>query len=287
MDSFAKQGHNALVGCHILGCGRGPFCGAKVFIRQIETQARVIVSLAVREMDAEYARYTFGYLWAFAEPVFYVILLTAMHVFIRRMGASAHNMTPILFIVFGTMPWLAFSRTLNSTYRIVFANKHVLQLPGTTTLDIVSSHMLVQFVTYNTVFLVFLTLAAWWEGVWPPRNLLAVLLYFNASLALGGAAGMMLIPVHRTFPTIEHFMMIPLRIGFWTSGLFFVIAQVPAKAWPLLTWNPLLHVTELIRSSWFTTYDTPVGSPWYVVGSIFVLGSLGLAADRMLRSVPA
>ena len=257
-----------------------------MYLETVQAQIRVVVALAIRDAEAEYARFRLGYLWAFAQPVIYVSLLTALTVFVRRVGVTAHDMTPVLFVVFGTLPWIAFSRTMGSMYRIIYANKHVLQLPGATTFDVIAAHALVEFVTYNAVFIVFVTLGALYENSWPPRNILSVILVFNSALALGCTVGMALIPVHRFFPAVEHFMIIFLRAGFWTAGLFFVISQVPNWALPYFTWNPMLHVTELLRTYWFDAYQTPVGNPWYIVTCIVVFGLIGLAADRLLRRAP-
>jgi ABC-type polysaccharide/polyol phosphate export permease len=48
-------------------------------------------------------------------------------------------------------------------------------------------------------------------------------------------------------------------------------------------WNPLLHIEELIRTYWFTSYHTPVGSPAYVAECLLIMTFLGLLVERYVR----
>jgi hypothetical protein len=48
-----------------------------------------------------------------------------------------------------------------------------------------------------------------------------------------------------------------------------------------------MHVTELLRSYWFTVYTTPVGSLPYVGAWIAGLALLGLLLERYLRRAVA
>ncbi len=73
---------------------------------------------------------------------------------------------------------------------------------------------------------------------------------------------------------------------FYTSGAFFVITTLPPGAWPYLDWNPLLHIDELMRVYWFTTYNSPVASPSYLVFCLMGLLVLGLSLERFIRRVP-
>jgi len=65
--------------------------------------------------------------------------------------------------------------------------------------------------------------------------------------------------------------------------VIFQITMFPATIWPYLTWNPLLHVEELLRTYWFYSYHTPVGSPSYVAECLFGMVFFGLLLERYAR----
>jgi capsular polysaccharide transport system permease protein len=71
-----------------------------------------------------------------------------------------------------------------------------------------------------------------------------------------------------------------------SSGLFFCITMLPLAFWPYVTWNPLFHVTELVRDAWFEGYVSPIASPTYVVECTLVLLFLGLSVERHVRRFP-
>jgi capsular polysaccharide transport system permease protein len=107
------------------------------------------------------------------------------------------------------------------------------------------------------------------------------ILCWMVSLALGFVFS----AITQYFPPIlefKRFISRPLRI---ISGLFFVITALPTWLWPWFTWNPLMHVTELLRSYWFTVYTTPVGSVTFILIWLAALTVLGLGLERFLRRV--
>jgi ABC-type polysaccharide/polyol phosphate export permease len=53
-----------------------------------------------------------------------------------------------------------------------------------------------------------------------------------------------------------------------------------------MTWNPILHINELMKTYWFQNYNTPIGSPAYVMAWILGLGFVGLSLERFIRRVP-
>jgi ABC-type polysaccharide/polyol phosphate export permease len=55
-----------------------------------------------------------------------------------------------------------------------------------------------------------------------------------------------------------------------------------------LTWNPMLHVSELMRTYWFTSYQSPVGNPFYIAECVLGVCALGFSLERYVRyRVPA
>jgi capsular polysaccharide transport system permease protein len=258
----------------------------KRLIDLFHTQARVIAAVTVREMEVDYGRYRLGYAWALVEPAIYVTLLSIMHVYIRKTG-TAHGMTPVMFMVCGVLPWFMFSQTVSSVAHTRPNNEPLLHLPRVTILDLFAARALMIFCKYNVVFIVFAVPTSIIDGSWPPANVLAVVTIFNSAWLMGVGFGLVMAPLYERFPSFETLISLGLmRMGFWTSGLFFVIVDFPSSTWPYFAWNPILNVTELLRSAWFPVYVSPVGSPIYVAEMAIGLIALGLIVERLAHHRP-
>jgi capsular polysaccharide transport system permease protein len=63
------------------------------------------------------------------------------------------------------------------------------------------------------------------------------------------------------------------------SGVMFLANGLPANVFAYLWWNPLIHVTGMMRHAFYPTYDASYVNPGYVflvAGVCFVLGLIGL-----------
>jgi capsular polysaccharide transport system permease protein len=65
------------------------------------------------------------------------------------------------------------------------------------------------------------------------------------------------------------------------SGIFWSLNTVPLEYHPYLTWNPILHVIEEVRSGFFTGYarSTDVSMEYVGLLAVLVIG-LGMALYR-------
>jgi len=258
-----------------------------VSVSLFQRQLRVFSALTIREMEAQWDKYTLGYFWALVEPAIYIAMLSLIRVFLRQAGVYVHDMPPVMFVIVALLPWRLFLQTTLGVYRIQETNKQLKTIPRVTSLDLVVSKALSEYCTYVVLFFIFAIPASIYEGVWPPRNILQELLYFHFAWFLGIGAGLTLMPVYRYFPALDHFVAIFTRVGFWTSGLFFVVDSFPTWVWPYLALNPALHISELMREAWFEVYDSPIGDPLYVLEWIIGLMFVGVIFDRLLRRVAA
>lgn len=250
----------------------------------LRTQLDVLVSLTILAMHTQQGKYRFGYAWSLFEPVLLILVLTVAHLVIRLM--SPLDMAPMTFMVLGCVPFYLFRKTMTTCFKAITARRVLLGLGRVTPLDILVSSALTELVTYSLVFLGFMIIAVLIEHSFPPRVPLGVLAMFLAASLYGCAVGLVFAAIFRYFKPIDKFMSIINRVGMWTSGAFFVLLQVPPTAWPYLDWNPILHINELIRQYWFSTYQSPVASPLFVFECLVALFALGLLLERRIREVP-
>lgn len=253
------------------------------FVKLARTQFRVLVSLSIRDMQTRYGKHIASYGWAVYEPFTYVTLLMLVHVLIAALNPP--GMPPMMFVVLGVMPWVTFTHTFRN-YRSVKGASSLLVFGRVTTLDLYVARCIVTLCTLTTAFIFFASFTMFVEGDSLPSNMFGVVFMFMCSWLIGLGFGLCLMGTHRFFPLVERVLIVVPRIGLWTSGVFFVITQLPQHMWPYMTWNPMLHVNELMRNYWFSTYTSPVGDPAFVLECILGLLFLGALLERQARVIP-
>jgi capsular polysaccharide transport system permease protein len=192
-------------------------------------------------------------------------------------------MPPITFLVSGLVPWLMFSSTYMAPARAISRNRNLLAFPGVTPLDLVLSGCLQIFCTYGLLFIVFGTISSFYENVRFPSFVLGVFLLFICSWLFGVMFGLVLMILTRLYAPAGKFVSFFMRFAMIISGVFISITFFPASVWPYLSWNPMLHVMELMRVYWFYDYASPIARPAYVVESLIVLTFAGLLVERYVR----
>ena len=85
----------------------------------------------------------------------------------------------------------------------------------------------------------------------------------------------------------ERIWQIVTRPLFLISGIFFLVEDIPPDYRDYALWNPLLHLTALMRRGVYATYDAALASPVYVAAFGLTCLVLGLLALRLLGKDPA
>jgi capsular polysaccharide transport system permease protein len=139
---------------------------------------------------------------------------------------------------------------------------------------------------YLLLFVLVTPAVAAYEGVLMPQNLNAVIFALVFSWLMGIGLGFVFSGITRAFPPMKTFisyMNFGLRMG---SGLFFCIRDLPQAYWPYVSWNPLLHASEMMRDGWYETYTSPIANPMYIMECTLGLLLFGLSVERFMRRVP-
>lgn len=244
-------------------------------------QYQVVKALVLRDMLAQFGNTRLSYLLRIILPLagFAIIFL----VFNLRGRLSPPNLSLPVFLVTGYPFWMAFRETLQQVINVSGREDSTLYFPQVTVLDLIIAKTILEGAA-NTVVLVILGLLVAVFFQEPPIDGLGVLILFWSATLLGAGVGLALSPAQRLFPVFVQFFGMVLRIGMFISGVIFTVSQIPSWAWPYLTWNPVLHITEGVREAWSGgAYLSPVYDPGYVFICIFLLVGGGLALERITR----
>jgi capsular polysaccharide transport system permease protein len=249
--------------------------------RVLTVQGRVLWALMLREMATRFGTLRAGYVFALVEPASQVIVLYIVHLAI--VTPTPHFIPMFIFFITGVLPWSTFSGTVRRVQGAVAANQALLMYPQVSGLDVVLGRAIVEIATMTAVLAIMAGLALVIEGGTLPQDPLMAIVVFWSAWLLGTSLGLILTVLDQFLPTLSRLLNFVLAFGFFLSGVFFTADQIPSNALPYLLWNPMLHINEMMRSAWFTVYDSQVADPVFVAITITAMLMLGLAGERLLR----
>lgn len=252
----------------------------------VRTQLRVIGAIAMREINAQQASLMYGYVWALIDAGLSVLGLLVMKLVLRAFNPP--GLPAATFILSGALPWFLFVNLYNSPGSAIARNRKLLSFPGVTELDLVIGSSIQTAITYTIMLVITTTISSVIEQSPFPRFPLGIMLLLIVVWLMGIAFGMILMPLNRLYPPISKFISFVLRFGLFLSSVFFPLTRFPSYIWPYLTWNPMLHVEELLRQYWFASYVSPVASPMFIAEWVLGLLAFGLLCERYSRErIPA
>lgn len=224
---------------------------------------RTISALVLREMATIYGRSPGGYIWALVEPIGAIMILSVGFSLLLRSPSLGSSF--ILFYATGYLPFTLYSNLANAVSRSIQFSKPLLQFPVVTWVDAVLARFILNALTGVLVGVILLigivvaTQARVTIAVEP--LLLAVVL----PMLLGLGIGSLNCVLFGLFPAWQQFWNILMRPLFIISGVFFLYDDFPPGVQDILWYNPLLHITGLMREAFFPTYTASYVSVTYVV----------------------
>src|SRR3954464_11924215 len=220
--------------------------------KDLKTQFNVIKALTIHNLQGQMSGYKYGFAWLILEPLLFIAGFRLMKKFLGGL-ASPPGMTPLMFYVLGVFPIFMALFGLKS-YSIPVRPSKLLTFPRVTPFDLVIASNLSMFAIYFVLFWLMVVPISIYENVWPPQDVMEVMLSLITAWIMGWSLGLVISAPFRSFPPLKQFVGYANFALRMSSGLFFCITMLPLAFWPYVTWNPLFHVTELVRDAWFEGY---------------------------------
>jgi capsular polysaccharide transport system permease protein len=230
---------------------------------------RAVGALILREMATTHGKSPGGFLWAIAEPVAAIALLSFAFSLIFVAPPLGRDFA--LFYATGFLPFFLFLDVSQKIAASLGFSRPLLGFAGVTWVDAVLARFLLNSLTHLIIFALFIgTLSVVNDhSTGPDMPALALALAMAATLALG--TGTVNAYLTGTYPVWDRIWSVLMRPMFIVSGVVFLFEDVPKQLQPWMAWNPLFHVTGEMRKAFYPTYH-----PNYVnVDYVFAL-SLGL-----------
>lgn len=234
-----------------------------------------VSALLARELKTRFGSKKLGYFWALAEPVLQAAIIAALFTVLGRTSLSG---VPVaLFILLGVLPFRGFTKISIQLSTAIKSNKALFSYRQVAPIDPFITRLLIEVATYLAVYILLIIILLWIGFQVIPEKPMELILVNLLMLGMASGYGLLLANIvlfYEDAPRIINLIHQPL---FFVSGVFFVITMIPSHHWSYLTWNPLLHFTELSRDAMLFNYQTPVGDWFYILIITIGLWGTGLA----------
>lgn len=241
---------------------------------------RSVVALILREMSTSYGRSPGGYIWAVAEPVLVLGLLSVVFSFIINSPPIGKSFP--LFYATGYLPFMVFNDVANKTATALRYSKPLLQYPTVTYVDAVLARAILHFITHALVgYIVFCGIFIAFDINYQIRFEFLFIGYLIGG-CLGIGVGLINCYLFMSIPAWERIWQIITRPLVFISGLFLTYDSLPLFAKEILWWNPLIHTVGLTRMGIFDFYNGSYVSIVYPL--MFSLAAAALGFLLLLRN---
>ncbi|MBB3995904.1 capsular polysaccharide transport system permease protein [Sulfitobacter undariae] len=235
---------------------------------------RAVVALILREMATKYGRSPGGYAWAIMEPLGGILVL--------GFGLSILIQTPplgtsfLLFYATGLLPFTLFQQLNSNIGRAINFSRALLFYPAVTWVDAVLARFILDSLTNIVVMCILFTgliIATDTRALidFGPVIEAVILMAF-----LGLSIGVLNCVLFGLFSVWMSIWGIATRPLFFISGVFFLYEDMPATIQNILWYNPLLHITGLMRRGFYGNYDATYFDASYVIGVSLICLFLGV-----------
>jgi capsular polysaccharide transport system permease protein len=253
------------------------------FLKAISVKARIINALFIHSLLSEHGKTKLGYLIAIIKPLGQVIMLTAMFSIIGRSSPIGDDL--VLFLATGVIPYNLCIGLTNKMLQINKSSRMILNTTIATPFD-----MSIAFLLSETVIILISTAAILIGlghfGYWDYRvdSFLGILLTTITSIMLGYGIGLLNLSVSAIIPSYEKVWKILSMPLFLMSGVFFVADQrFPAEVIAILKYNPLLHIIESMRDSFYRSWESTLFDMSYLLTFTTIALLAGLLMQKLTQ----
>ena len=261
-----------------------PILGPKdLFLGAVQVQARVIGALILRDMRTRFGRTFFGYVISVLWPLTHLLVVMGVYLTIRRffpMGTS-----PAVFFGTGILPYVLCLYPARMITVSVVQNQPLLYFPVVKSLDVILARGILEIVTafwvVATFCFILIVFGVDVMPIYPQEALLAIFatIYLGFSI---GFAGAVIYKVVRAWMVVVIVMLIVMYV---TSGAFILPSVLPPRVQYWMSWNPLFHSVEWLRSAYYDGYGNNILDRGYLVGFATLNLFVGLVAERAIRGI--
>ena len=234
---------------------------------------RVVGALMLREMSTTYGRSPGGWLWALAEPVGTIALLSVAFSF--AFLAPPLGKSFAIFYATGFLPFTLYLDVSQKTATALRFSRPLLGFSAVVWVDALIARALLNTLTHvaGSALVLYVLIVLSPDAASPNPGGVGLAYAMAVSFAIG--VGLINAYLFAVFPAFERVWTLASRPLFLISGVLFLLDSVPHPLRDWLVLNPLFHVTGEMRAATYPAYRPTYVDPLYVFAISIGLATLG------------
>lgn len=248
----------------------------------IASKVFLLKEMVIRDVRSRYAGSGLGLLWAFAHPVLWMALYTAVFSLVLRVPAGPGYASFPEFLMAVLLPWMAISEGIARSASCLLDNSAMVKKTvfplETLVLSVVVAAVVNEVIAFS-VYAVYVALLGHLQ--WPWILLVVPALFFQVLLTfgLGCIAATLTAFLRDTVQAVG----IVLTVGFYATPIVYPVSLVPARLLPILEINPVTHLVDLYRRA-FSLHAAPEPASFaYLAVFSLVVAAVGAALFARAR----
>lgn len=221
-------------------------------LRWAEAARRSVWALMLRELSSRYGRTPGGYLWALLHPLGVIVMLAYAFSLLQKTPTLGTSF--LLFKATGFLIVRYFTVLGAVSGHALSYSRSLLLYPRVVWFDAVLARFLLNALVLTGVSIVILVGIFIFDGVetfidWP-----LVVLAVGLTAGMGFSVGVMNCYLFHRFEIWQQIWSILTTPLFLISGVIILYEDMPRAAQEVLWFNPLLHLTGLMRAAFYPVY---------------------------------
>jgi lipopolysaccharide transport system permease protein len=221
----------------------------------IASKVFLLKEMVIRDVRSRYAGSGLGLLWAFAHPVLWMALYTAVFSLVLRVPAGPGYASFPEFLMAGLLPWMAVSEGIARSASCLIDNSAMVKKTvfplETLVLSVVLAAVVNEVIAFF-VYALYVALLGHLQWPWILLSVPAMLFQILLTFGLGCIAATLTAFLRDTMQAVG----IVLTVGFYATPIVYPASLVPARLLPIINVNPVTHLVDLYRRA-FSLHAAP------------------------------
>ncbi|ABS69035.1 ABC-2 type transporter [Xanthobacter versatilis] len=245
--------------------------------------ARVVGAVIMRDLQTRFGAGYFGFLLGLLMPLGHLGIVITVSTLIQH--ASPIGTDRPIFLMTGVLPFIIWLYSHRQIMTTLSYNRPLLFFPGVDIFDLFLSRIVIELLN-STIIVIVVISAMTIVGYdvhaykWPDFIYGLILAW-----ALGLGTGLFFGSLTSIMPLAIMFGLILGPLMWATSGIFFLPDGLPESLQKILYFNPLSHVVDGVRLSYFSEYSSDFFNSTFLYIFIVSAIAVSLALTAAIRRV--
>lgn len=247
------------------------------FLKHIIQSRQLLFTLIKNDFKKQYLGSYLGLLWAFIQPITFILVIWFVFEIGFRSGAVAGDTPFFLWLICGMIPWFFFADAVSSGTNAVIANnflvKKIAFRVGILPLVPIGSSFIIHLFLFSFLILAFLL-----YGKTPSIYWLQLPYFITCSILLILGLSWLTSSLRVFIKDIGNLVGVILQIGFWATPILWSLELVPENYQYIIQLNPMAYIINGYR-------DTFINHVWFWDAGMTILYFWGITAIILVTGI--